>query len=139
MDIYKLSRRFAAIFGNYKFETLKKLFSKSYEMTRATQIMGMSQDGGSKLVGSLEGIFKNVLKTSIAKVTAGNVTLILKHCNESTFSPGDLGRFIDRLRVEGYRVKACFIDYINCMIPTTSRFNNSKEYDDKNNFSVLYQ
>jgi len=129
-DIYKLSRRFAAVFGNYRFDMLKKLFTKSYEMTRATQLMGMQQDSGSKLVSSLEGIFRNVLKSSIAKITTGNVTLILKHCNESTFSPGDLGRFIDRLRVEGYRIKACFIDYINCMIPTTTRFSNSKEYDD---------
>jgi hypothetical protein len=50
-------------------------------------------------------------------------------CNENTFSPGDLGRFIDRLKVEGYKTKLIFVDYIDTMVPTTSTFGNLKEYD----------
>lgn len=98
-------------------------------MTRATQIMGMQPESNSKLTGSLEKMFQNVLKTSIAKTTAGSVSLILKHSNENEFTPGDLGRFIDRLKVEGYNVKMIFLDYIDCMNPTVYRFSNVKEYD----------
>jgi hypothetical protein len=50
-------------------------------------------------------------------------------CNENSFSPGDLGRFIDRLKVEGYKTKLVFVDYIDTMSPTTSVFGNMKEYD----------
>ena len=128
-DIYKLSRRFASIFGNYRFDTLKKLFAKSYEMTRATQLAGIPPDNDFKLIYSLEKMFQNILKTSVAKVTAGNVNLIIKHCNENEFTPGDLGRFIDRLKVEGYNIKMIFLDYIDCMNPTVYRFSNIKEYD----------
>jgi len=91
--------------------------------------MGMQPDSNSKLNSSLETMFRNVLKSSIAKVTAGNVNLLLKHCNENEFTPGDLGRFIDRLKVEGYNIKMIFLDYIDCMNPTVYRFSNVKEYD----------
>jgi len=50
-------------------------------------------------------------------------------CNENTFSPGDLGRFIDRLKVEGYKTKLIFVDYIDTMSPTTIVFGNKSEYD----------
>ncbi len=128
-DIYKLSRRFVSVFGNYKFDTLKRLFAKSYEMTRTSQLIGMSSETDFRLVASLEKMFQSVLRTSIVKITAGKVSLILKHCNENEFTPGDLGRFIDRLKVEGYNTKMVFIDYIDCMNPTVYRFSNVKEYD----------
>ena len=112
-DIYKLVRRFASIYGNYKFESLKRLFAKSYEMTRATQIMDMSSEASKRLYVNLDGIFKNILKTSIARVTEGKVNIAIKHCSENSFSPGDLGRFIDRLNIEGYKVKMVFVDYLD--------------------------
>lgn len=128
-DIYKLSRRFAAIFGNYRFETLRHLFAKSYEMTKASDLLGRKSIEDFDLINSLERMFQNVLKSSIAKVTNGRVNLILKHCNENEFTPGDLGRFIDRLKVEGYNTRMIFIDYIDCMNPTVYRFSTIKEYD----------
>jgi hypothetical protein len=80
-------------------------------------------------------MFTNLLKTSLLKVTQGKCSLILKHCNEGTFSPGDLGRFIDRLKVEGYNIKLVFVDYLDTMQPTTSVFGNMKEYDKNMSFS----
>jgi len=128
-DIHKLSRRFISIFGNYKFEVIRQLFAKAYEVTRTQQIMGMSLDNSDNLISSLQKMFKNLLKSSLLKITQGKCSLILKHCNENTFSPGDLGRFIDRLKVEGYKTKLVFVDYIDTMSPTTSVFGNLKEYD----------
>lgn len=128
-DIHKLARRFISIFGNYKFEVIKQLFAKAYEVTRSQQILGMTLENSENVVVSLKKMFNNLLKASLLKVTGGKCSLILKHCNENSFSPGDLGRFIDRLKVEGYRVKLVFVDYLDTMIPTTSVFGNMKEYD----------
>jgi len=127
-DIHKLSRRFISVFGNYKFEVIKQLFAKAYEVTRTQQIMGL-MDSSDNLIMSLQKMFKNLLKTSLLRVTQGKCSLVIKHCNENTFSPGDLGRFIDRLKVEGYKTKLIFVDYIDTMTPTTSVFGNVKEYD----------
>ncbi len=91
--------------------------------------MGMTIDNSMHMISSLQKMFKNLLKSSLLKVTQGKCSLILKHCNENSFSPGDLGRFIDRLTVEGYRTKMIFVDYLDTMVPTTSVFGNMKEYD----------
>ncbi len=128
-DIHKLSRRFISIFGNYKFAAIQQLFAKAYEVTRSQQIMGMSVDNSEQLVTSLQKMFKMLLKASMLKVTQGKCSLILKHANENTFTPGDLGRFIDRLKVEGYKTKLVFVDYIDTMSPTTAVFGNKSEYD----------
>jgi len=89
----------------------------------------MTIDNSSNLIEKLQTMFKNLLKASLLKVTQGRCSLVIKHCNENTFSPGDLGRFIDRLKVEGYKTKLVFVDYLDTMIPTTSVFGNAKEYD----------
>jgi hypothetical protein len=91
--------------------------------------MGMSVDNNETIITSLQKMFKNLLKASLLKVTQGKCSLVIKHCNENTFSPGDLGRFIDRLKVEGYKTKLVFVDYIDTMQPTMSAFGNMKEYD----------
>lgn len=109
-DIHKLSRRFISIFGNYKFESVRQLYAKAYDVTRTQQIMGMSVDTNNQLNSQIQKMFKSLLKASLLKVTQGKVSLVLKHCNENSFSPGDLGRFLDRLKVEGYKPKLIFID-----------------------------
>jgi hypothetical protein len=98
-------------------------------MTRASQLAGLEVEANSKLNNSLHTMLNNILKTSIVKATNGKVNLVLKHCNENSFTPGDLGRFVDRLRVEGYRTKMIFVDYVDVMTPSIARFNNSSEYD----------
>jgi len=94
--------------------------------------MGMSVDTNNQLNSQIQKMFKSLLKASLLKVTQGKVSLVLKHCNENSFSPGDLGRFLDRLKVEGYKPKLIFIDYMDTMTPTTSVFGNAKEYDKMN-------
>jgi len=128
-DIHKLSRRFISIFGNYKFESVRQLYAKAYDVTRTQQIMGISVDADNQMNSQIQKMFKSLLKTSLLKVTQGKVSLVLKHCNENSFSPGDLGRFLDRLKVEGYKPKLIFVDYMDTMTPTTSVFGNTKEYD----------
>jgi len=92
--------------------------------------MGVSvENDNDALIASLQKMFTNLLRSSLLKVTQGKCSLVIKHCSENTFSPGDLGRFIDRLKVEGFRTKLVFVDYIDVMTPTTTIFGNAKEYD----------
>lgn len=130
-DIYKLSRRFISIFGNYSHESVKNLFAKAYEVTRTQKIMGSdeAQPINSNLLKSIQTIFQQVLVSSIAKITQGKVKIVIKHCNENTFTSGDLGRFIDRLAVDGLKVKMCFVDYLDVMASSLMKGSNLKEYD----------
>ena len=119
----KLVRRFCSIFGNFAHELLKDLFMKSYN------ILSSLQQDKENVKENLVQIFNYVLRDSIAKVTTGRVNLVIKHCQENTFSAGDVSRFIDRLKVEGLNTRAIFIDYVDTMAPTTQRYSSYKEYD----------
>jgi hypothetical protein len=57
------------------------------------------------------------------------IAVIVKHENENIFSPGDLGRFLDRLKVEGWNAKMVFLDYVDCATPTIQRYTSFKDYD----------
>ena len=106
-DIFKLFRRFSSIFGNYKHSTLKKLFKKSYELTK---IDSDEETSKSTVEEKIQAIFLNVIYTSVLKTTNEKVGIVLKHCSENTFSPADLGRFIDQIAVDGYKVKMAVVD-----------------------------
>ena len=60
-----------------------------------------------------EGVMNIVLESSLYSQTQGKVQLIVKHAPEGSFSPGDLGKFIDRVYVEyGVKVKLVVADYL---------------------------
>lgn len=124
-DIYKLSRRFMSIFGNYKYNLLRTVFKQSYEISRANELTDSSSTIGIKV----KSMFKNLLDSSITVMTNGKFGIVVKHANENTFSPGDLGRFLDRLRVEGWNAKMVFMDYVDCAQPTIQRYSHIKDYD----------
>jgi len=124
-DIYKLSRRFMSIFGNYKHSLLRMVFKQSYEISRANELTDSSSNIGIKV----KSMFKNLLDSSVTVLTNGRFGIVVKHANENTFSPGDLGRFLDRLRVEGWNAKMVFMDYVDCAQPTVQRYSHSNDYD----------
>jgi len=124
-DIYKLSRRFMAIFGNYKHNLLRMVFKQSYEISRANELTDSSSNIGIKV----KSMFKNLLDSSVTVLTNGKFGIVVKHANENTFSPGDLGRFLDRLRVEGWNAKLVFMDYVDCAQPTIQRYSHNSDYD----------
>ncbi len=124
-DIYKLSRRFMSVFGNYKYNLLRQVFKQSYEIAKATEILDVNTTMGLKV----KSMFKNLLDTSITALTNGKFGIIIKHASENSFSPGDLGKFFDRLQVEGWKVKMCFMDYVDCANPTIMKYTSIKDYD----------
>jgi hypothetical protein len=124
-DIYKLSRRFMSIFGNYKYNLLRRVFKQGYEISKANEITDSKSNMGLKV----KSMFKNLIDSSVTAVTNGKFAVIVKHENENIFSPGDLGRFLDRLRVEGWNPKMVYMDYVDCATPTIQRYTSVKDYD----------
>lgn len=124
-DIYKLSRRVMAIFGNYRYNLLRRVFKQSYEISKANELTDSKSNMGIKV----KSMFKNLIDASVTGLTNGKFAIIVKHENENIFSPGDLGRFIDRLRVEGWNTKMVFMDYVDCATPTIQRYSHVKDYD----------
>lgn len=94
---------------------------------RCKEIYDVKKDVNTKK--QLERLFETILQTSIVKITDGKVNLILRHENENTFSPNDLSRWIDQLKLEGYNVKGIFADYIDQFAPSINRYNSFNDYD----------
>lgn len=131
-DIYKVSRRFISTFGHYKYDTVKQLFIKSYEILRAEQKINKDNPDIKRLnvlKNNIQTVFNNLLKDSIVQVTKGKVNLIIKHAAENSFSPADLGRFIDRLKVEKINVKGIFFDYVDVANPSITKYIQTGDYD----------
>lgn len=121
-DIYKLSRRFISIFGNYTNNTVKDLYKQSYLLCKDTE-------NDPAVVHKVTLMLENVLQSSIINKTANKVNLIIYHGEENTFSPNDLSKFIDSQKAEGYNIKSVFLDYIDVMSPTISTgYKNENEY-----------
>lgn len=124
-DIYKLTRRFMSVFGNVKHSNLRLAFKQFYEISKAHELT----EGQSTISHKIQSMLKNLIYMSILNVTNEKVAVCLRHENENTFSPGDLGKFLDKLRVEGLNPKMVFMDYVDCAQPTIQRYSHVKDYD----------
>ena len=124
-DKFKLLRRFCSIFGNYPPDLIKLLYRRFYEADKAASIYATDNSLKSKQ----KKMVNNLLKTSILETTQGKVSLSVHHSSENTFSPGDLSKMMDKLKVDGYNVKMVFVDYVDVMVPTVNRYTAAKDYD----------
>lgn len=121
-NIYKLSRRFISIFGDYVNEDVVKLYKRCYEVCKEFE-------GDKAVQQKITNLIDGILKKSLVKRTSDNVSLIIYHGDENTFSPGDLSRFIDTQKRNGYNIKVVFVDYVDVMTPTLSNnLTSSNEY-----------
>ena len=124
-DIYKLSRRFMSVFGNVKHSHIRLAFQKFYEISKAHEL----SKGSSTIAHKIQSMLKNLVYMSVLNETNEKVAVALRHENENTFSPGDLGKFLDKLRVDGWNPKMVFMDYVDCAQPTVQRYSSIKDYD----------
>jgi len=125
-DIRRLMRRFCSIFGNFTAQVLKDLYLRSSEILRSQQNHFNSID---LTVNKIEKIFQSLLNNSVVKLTNGKVSLVIKHCNENSFSPADISKFIDRLKMEGLNTKLVVADYVDVMSPSVTRKGSFSDYD----------
>jgi len=120
-DIYKLSRRIISIFGNNDTKSIKKLYMKSAEVYN-------DPSTSANIHNEARQLFHDVVTESVISYTDGVCKLAIKHSNENSFSVGDIRKFIDKQKLNGYVVKAVFVDYIDVMIPSAGTGANN-DYD----------
>lgn len=118
-DIFKVSRRFTSIFGNYKYNTIKTMYKTFSDSLKSAELTGSDVTG---LTTTFKNIISDLLKNSISVVCDNKDRIILEHCDENTFTATDLANRIENFRIMGYNVKLVILDYIDCM--TTSLSSN---------------
>lgn len=107
-NIPKLTRRISSIFGNCKNDTVGDLFREGSQ--RIHQLKKSGSDITS-LQDNITKIFDSVLIKAIDNVTQFKTSIVLKYSSENNFSPGDLSKFVDQLRVtENLNVKLIVMD-----------------------------
>jgi replicative DNA helicase len=119
-DINKLLRRILSVFGNNDAKIIKRLFVKASEIFK---------EKTESNINELENILSEVITQSIISVTNQTCSLVIKHCNENTFSVDDLRKLVDKHKMEGYNIKCIAIDYIDCMVSNSLKHSNYNDYD----------
>lgn len=121
-NIYKLSRRFMSIFGNYTNDTIRDLhincalFCKEHNNDKA-------------VIQKINLLVNDLTQDTIIKKTENKIHLIIYHGEENTFTAGDLSKFIDLQKAEGINVRAVFLDYIDVMEPTIKSYKSEGDYN----------
>jgi hypothetical protein len=125
MDIYKLIRRFMSIFGNYSSKLVRRLFIRSSTLLKEQKYRDIKNVNTA--TSEIFALLSEIISNSVFKTTGKKINLILKHCNENTFSPADLTRFIDKLNMEGMKTKLIIVDYIDVMSPNDYMKGNASD------------
>lgn len=125
-NIPKVTRRISSILGNCSHNVIKNLYREGSQRIR--QAKNTNSDI-KPLQESLCQIFDSVLIKAIDNVTQFKTSIVIKYCNENSFSPGDLSKFVDQLRVtDNLNVKLIVMDYIDCARPTMDGFKAGDDY-----------
>lgn len=132
-DIYKLTRRFISIFGNYSTPAIKHLFVKSSNLFKRQKNKDINENDA--LYNSVCKLLEQLMCEAILKTTGKRINFILKHSRETT-TPRDLVKFMDARKTEGFTPRAVFIDYLDIMVPSDARYTNFNDYD---NHGVITQ
>jgi len=123
-DIHKLLRRIISVFGGYDTTVVKELFTELSNYFQGENKRDKINTGGSN-PGTK--ILSDVLNKALVNTTGGKVSFIIKHCNENTFSMQDCTRFLDKLKMNGQKVKGLFIDYLDVMKSSASAYDSYKD------------
>jgi len=129
-------RRIIAIFGNYDSEVIRRLFIK------ISSLLSKNSDDSGKvnpdILGQIQDLLTTLINEAIISELGGKNTcsIILKHCNENSFSPTDSLKFVESLNMSGYNVKGLFVDYVDVMVPSSTNYTS---YDDYNAQGIIIQ
>ena len=116
-DIFKVSRRFTSIFGNYKYNTIKTMYKSFSDSLKSAELSGIDTTG---LTNTFKNVINDLLKNSISVVCDNKDRIILEHCDENTFTATDLANRIENFRIMGYNVTLVILDYVDCMTTSIS-------------------
>lgn len=133
-DIRKVLRRFLSIFGVIQYGKIADLFEQSSNLFKKQNSIDIKEK--NPLSNEINNILRELLEEAILSITGSRVNILIKHSNENTFSPADAFRLIDEQALLGRNVKALFIDYLNMMVPSNSRYS---AYDDYSAHGLILQ
>jgi len=122
-DIYKLIRRFMSIFGNTNGELIRQLFIKTNDAMK-----NINSDK-TFISSEVSKILTDLINKSIVNTKDQKCKIVIKHCNENTFSMSDARKFMDNLKLNGINTKILLIDYVDTMIPSNQKHSTYNDYD----------
>lgn len=131
-DIYKLLRRFGSILGNIDHSILKYMYVSSSTLLRKKS---MYDDQNSQIVSQSKQMFKRFIEEALHKTTGVHVPFALYHYRDQ-ISPSTVKQLIDYHKSKGKRVRMAFIDYMDCMVPSNSKYT---DYNDYNSHGIITQ
>ena len=131
-DIYKLLRRFGAILGNTEQSVLKYLYVSLANLLKNKDLKQEEQNGTLQQVRSL---LNNFINNSLYESVGKFAPFDLKHYREQ-ITPNTVKQIIEYHKSHNRRVRMCFIDYIDCMAPSLSKYTS---YDDYNSHGIITQ
>lgn len=133
-DSYKVLRRFISIFGNYDSAVVKNLFIKASSLIKAQNNKDIKDN--NPLLEEINKTVTTLIEEAIFAVTGKRICFTIKHSHGLPTSASDVMKFMDARHCDGFKTKALFIDYIDCMVPSNSRYT---DYNDYNSQGVITQ
>lgn len=127
MDIYKLQRRFGSILGN-----VDQTIPKQMYISISNLLKNQSDDYS---INNIKNLFKNFIDTSLYETVGKYVPFVLNHFREQ-ITPTTVKQLIDYYDSKKMKVRAVFIDYMDCMTPSNSKYT---DYTDYNSHGILTQ
>ncbi len=128
-NIPKVIRRISSILGNCRHNIVKDLYREGHQQIKTLK---KSNSDLTSIKDKIVNIFDSVLDKAIKTTTQYKVSLVVKYCNENTFSVGDLSKFVDQLRVtDKLNTKLIVLDYVDCAKPTMDGFKVGDDYNNQ--------
>lgn len=131
-DIYKLIRRFGSVLGNLDNSVLKHLYISTADLLKNKDLQEEREKGTLQPILDLNANFINM---ALNKTIGEKAPYVLKHFREP-ITPDTVRQIIEYYKRLGKRVRVCFIDYMDCMAPSNSRYTS---YDDYNSQGIISQ
>lgn len=128
-NLAKATRRINSIFGNIN----SNIIRDSYKYT-SKKIKALTKENSDikPIQEKLKHLLNDINVVSNLNVTQDKVKVGIKYCPENSFSPGDLSKFIDQIKVtHKLNTKIIFLDYIDCMKPTLNGVGKSISSDNE--------
>ena len=128
-DIYKLQRRFGAILGNIDQTVLKLMYVSIADLLRK------KHNEGNYSLDQIESLLTNFINISLYDTVGKYAPFDLKHFRE-VITPDTVKQIIEYYNTQGRRVRMVFIDYVDCMAPSNSKYT---DYNDYNTHGIITQ
>lgn len=133
-DIYKLTRRFISVFGDYSSDVVKELFIEISAYLNKLEETKHIVDHSDEVAALLH----DVISESIFRITRKKVTFIISQGSRrgDQTTPRDIIKFIEARNSTNMKIKGLFIDYIDIMAPSDSKYT---DYNDYNAHGIIVQ